>query len=107
MDGDAVGVAASARTVYLMGHYDYIVPKSSTCFQYCPNGTERRHLAAFDAATGELDPWNPKANTSTGPLTAGVGAGRVFVGGEFTTINGKGQPGFAQFALTAGLDGGP
>jgi len=101
VDGDAVGVAASTTTIYLMGHYDFIIPKSSSCFQHCPNGTERRHLVAFDAATGVVDPWNPKANTSTGPFTAAVGAGRLFVGGEFTTINGKTQPGFAQFALAA------
>ena len=99
VDGDAMGVAASKQTVFLMGHYDFIIPKSSTCFQSCPNGTERRHLAAFDAATGMLDPWNPKANTSTGPFTAAVGGGRLFIGGEFTTINRKSYPGFAQFAL--------
>jgi trimeric autotransporter adhesin len=101
VDGDAVGVAASDTTVFLMGHYDFIVKKNSSCYQYCPNGTERHHLAAFDAATGAVDGWNPTANTSTGPETAVVGAGYVFVGGEFTTINGQARPGFAQFALPA------
>jgi trimeric autotransporter adhesin len=98
VDGDAVGVAASTTHAYLLGHYDYIVPKGSTCYQYCPNGTSRRHLAAFDAATGALDGWNPRANTSTGPWGAAVTAGHLLVVGEFTTINGQRRPGYAQFA---------
>ena len=99
VDGDAMGVAASNTTVFLVGHYDFLIPKNSTCYQYCPEGTERRHLIAFEAATGMLDPWNPRADTSTGPYSVAVGADRVFVGGEFNTINGAAQPGYAQFAL--------
>ena len=99
VDGDAVGVAASNTTVFLVGHYDFIIPKKSSCYQYCPEGTERRHLTAFDANTGLLDPWNPVANTPTGPYSVAVGSDHVFVGGEFTTINGAAQPGYAQFAL--------
>ena len=91
VDGDAPGVAASATTVYLMGHYDYAGPERAL----------RRHLAAFDAITGEVDDWNPVANTVTGAFAAAVGADQVFVGGEFTTINGRPQPGFAQFAAPA------
>lgn len=99
VDGDAMGVAASNSTVFLIGHFDYIVPKKSSCYQYCPEGTSRRHLSAFDAATGALDPWNPVADTPTGPYSVAVGDDHVFVGGEFNKINGTAQPGFAQFAL--------
>ena len=99
VDGDAMGVAASNSTVFLVGHYDFIIPKKSSCYQYCPEGTERRHLVAFDADTGMLDPWNPVADTPTGPYTAAVGDDRVFVGGEFNRINGAAHPGYAQFAL--------
>jgi outer membrane protein assembly factor BamB len=101
VDGDAVGVAASPTHVFLLGHYDYIVPKGSTCYQYCPNGTGRRHLAAFEAATGALDGWNPRANTSTGPWGAAVTADHLLVVGEFTTINGQRRPGYAQFARSS------
>ena len=100
VDGDAVGVAASKTTAFLMGHYDYIVPKESTCYQFCPNGTSRSHLAAFDAATGALDGWNPRADTSTGPRAAWVDDNHVLVVGEFSSINGKRQPGYAQFDVT-------
>ena len=91
VDGDAPGVAASRTTVYLMGHYDYAGPQKA----------ERRHLAAFDASDGTVEPWNPVANTPTGAFSAAVGAGHLFVGGEFTRINGRPQPGFAQFDLAA------
>jgi outer membrane protein assembly factor BamB len=90
-DGDPPGVAASDTTVYLMGHYDYAGPE----------GALRRHLAAFDATTGAVTDWNPVANTITGAFSAAVGAGYLFVGGEFTRINDRPQPGFAQFAIDA------
>jgi hypothetical protein len=99
VDGDAVGVAASNTTVFLVGHYDFIIPKKSSCYQYCPEGTERRHLTAFEADTGMVDPWNPAADTPTGPYSVAVGSDHVFVGGEFNTINGAPHPGYAQFAL--------
>ena len=103
VDGDAMGVAASKTTVFLVGHYDFIIPKKSSCHQYCPEGTERRHLTAFDAATGLLDPWNPKADTPTGPYTVAVGDDHVFVGGEFNRINGAPHPGYAQFAMASSM----
>ena len=99
-DGDAVAVVASADTVYVAGHYDNIVAKGSKCYQYCPGGPSRRHLAAFDAATGAVDRWGPTANTSTGPYTAALGAHHLYVGGEFTKVNGHLQPGVALFPGT-------
>ncbi|MGH8972736.1 MAG: YncE family protein [Acidimicrobiia bacterium] len=96
-DGDNLDVVASARTVYLAGHYDYIVPAGSPCARMCPGGPERHHLAAFDAATGNLDVWAPAANTSTGPYTATIGAHHLWMGGEFTTVNQAPHPGVAQF----------
>ncbi len=71
VDGDAVGVAVSATTVYVAGHYDYIVSKDSSCYQFCPGGPHRQHLSAFDAADGKLLAWTPAADTSTGPFTRG------------------------------------
>jgi hypothetical protein len=52
VDGDAVGVAASAGTVYVAGHYDYIVDKNSSCYQFCPGGPTRHHLSAFTTGAG-------------------------------------------------------
>lgn len=97
VDGDNMGVAVSGTTVYLAGHYDYIVSKDSSCYQYCPGGPRRQHLAAFTAADGKLLPWNPSADTSTGPFSLAVGRNALYVGGEFRRINGSAQPGFAIF----------
>jgi hypothetical protein len=99
-DGDAVGLTVSATTVYVAGHYDYIVSEDSSCYQYCPGGPGRKHLSAFSLADGSLQAWNPVADTSTGPYAAAVGDNALFVGGEFQKINGKAQPGFAVFPGT-------
>lgn len=96
-DGDNMAVLASATTVYLFGSYDFIVPAGSACARGCPGGPERHHLAAFDAATGDLQLWTPTANTSTGPYTGAIGANHLWVGGEFTMINGAPHPGVAGF----------
>ena len=96
-DGDAVGVKASATTVYVAGHYDYIVDQASSCYQFCPGGPLRHHLSAFTIADGQLTAWNPAADTSTGPETFALGADRLYVGGEFTKINGAAHPGLAVF----------
>lgn len=63
-----------------------------------PGGTGRRGGPASHAES--LQAWNPSADTSTGPHTAAVGDGALFVGGEFLKTNGKAQPGFAVFPGT-------
>ncbi|MDQ3947442.1 MAG: PQQ-like beta-propeller repeat protein, partial [Actinomycetota bacterium] len=97
-DGDNVDVVATASKVYLMGHYDFIIDAKAGCSQRCPRGDPRRHLAAFDAVSGDIDAnWHPVANTNTGPYTAVIGARHLWIGGEFTNINRQPQPGVVQF----------
>jgi hypothetical protein len=100
VDGDNMGVAASANAVYVAGHYDYVVSKDSSCYQFCPGGPRRHHLLAVNRADGKLLAWNPDADTSTGPYTAFVGEDALYVGGEFNKINFKTQPGFTIFPGT-------
>ena len=100
VDGDAVGVAASENAVYVAGHYDYIVSKSSSCYQFCPGGPRRHHLLAVGRADGVALPWTPDADTSTGPFTVTVGQDHLYVGGEFNKIDFKAQPGFTIFPGT-------
>ena len=100
VDGDNMGVAVSSSTVYVAGHYDYVVSKDSSCYQFCPGGPRRHHILAVNRADGLLLPWNPDANTSTGPYTAFAGEHALYVGGEFTQINFKTQPGFTIFPGT-------
>ncbi|MGH9005206.1 MAG: hypothetical protein ACRDYV_18955, partial [Acidimicrobiia bacterium] len=106
-DGDNMDVVATATTVYLMGHYDYVVDAGSSCYKDCRNSIPRRHLAAFDAMTGDLDPdWHPVANTNTGPYTAVLGAHHLWIGGEFTEVNRTPQPGVVQFPPAQAQQGG-
>ncbi|HZI37934.1 MAG TPA: hypothetical protein VFF24_06475 [Acidimicrobiia bacterium] len=98
-DGDNMAVVETHTTIYLIGHYDYIVDQKSDCYRYCPDGIFRRHLSAFDR-NGKLEDWNPQANTSTGPYTAAADASHLYVAGEFTKINGVRHIGFAAFSGT-------
>ena len=95
-----MSVAASASTVYVAGHYDYVVSKSSSCYQSCPGGPRRHHLLALNRSDGKLVAWNPDADTSTGPFTVTVGTNALYVGGEFLNINFEKQPGFTIFPGT-------
>ena len=98
-DGDNLAVVETATTVYLIGHYDNIVQPDSDCYQYCPDGTARAHLSAFDR-NGKIQDWSPTANTPTGPYSAAADDGHLYVVGEFTKINGVRRVGFAAFSGT-------
>jgi outer membrane protein assembly factor BamB len=96
-DGDAMAVVETATAVYLIGHYDNIVQPESDCYQYCPDGTPRAHLSAFDR-NGKIIDWAPTANTPTGPYAAASDGDHLYVVGEFTKINGVRRVGFASFS---------
>src|SRR5581483_8168869 len=116
VDGDAQGVAATTTRVYLVGHYDHEVPnaKDPCLTTYtpqppdghlgisCPDGHPHRHLAAFDAKTGMVDPtFTAQADTNEGPSVAVIGARNLYVGGNFLKVsdtpgaNYRAQPGLA------------
>jgi hypothetical protein len=117
VDGDARGVAATTTRVYLVGHYDHEVPNAKDpCLQLspqppdghlgisCPDGDPHRHLAAFDAKTGNVDPtFTAQADTNEGPSVAYIGAGNLYVGGNFLRVsdtpgsNYRSQPGLAVY----------
>jgi hypothetical protein len=120
VDGDPTGVAATATRVYLVGHYDHEVPnKNDPCLKpspqpngqmgvSCPNGTPHRHLAAFDAHNGNLDPsFTAQANTPEGPDVVLIGAAHLYVGGNFTKVADtpggryRPQPGLAVYDATS------
>jgi hypothetical protein len=117
VDGDAQDVAATTERVYLVGHYDHEVPRSDDpCLKFspqppdghmgisCPNGEPHRHLAAFEAKTGNVDPaFTAQADTNEGPTVAYIGARNLYVGGNFIRVsdtpgaNYRPQPGLAVY----------
>jgi hypothetical protein len=79
------------------------------------NGT-RQYLAAIDATTGALTPWNPAPDGAINALA--ISGDDLYVGGSFSTIAGQTRNKVAAFDLTTGsllpwapevasADGGP
>lgn len=107
VDGDAMDVASTPARLYLVGHYDYVLGQQTTCGKSnCTGGKEgdvpNRHISAFDPVTGAHDQtFTAQFNTPEGPDTALVGAGHLYVGGNFTKVNFAPHPGFVQFPPAA------
>ncbi|HLF40999.1 MAG TPA: hypothetical protein VI854_05940, partial [Acidimicrobiia bacterium] len=103
VDGDATDVTATAKRVYLVGHYDWVLGKNTVCgAPPCEGGAEgdvpNRHVSAFDTRTGAHDvDFNAQLNTPQGPYVALVGADHLYIGGDFTKVDGHRQQGFVQF----------
>ncbi|MBT0770538.1 LamG domain-containing protein [Kineosporia sp. J2-2] len=64
-----------------------------------------RHLLSRSADTGALGSWYPNTNGGTGaglgPRVLATDGAQIFVGGEFTTVNGVAQQGFTRFSPSA------
>jgi hypothetical protein len=103
VDGDAMDVASTPGRLYLVGHYDFVLGKNTTCgTTNCTGGQEgdvaNHHISAFDPVTGAHDQsFTAQFNTPEGPEVALIGAGHLYVGGNFTKVNLQPHPGFVQF----------
>jgi hypothetical protein len=103
VDGDAMDVASTPARLYLVGHYDYVLGQNTTCgTSNCTGGkagdVPNHHISAFDPVTGAHDQnFTAQFNTPEGPEVALIGAGHLYVGGNFTKVNLEPHPGFVQF----------
>jgi hypothetical protein len=100
-DGDVQAVAIRDTVVYAGGHYvNYCRGRtgSGAPFQ-CDVPIARGKLAALAATNGALFRWNPRANGPLGAFALRKSAKSLLVGGEFTTIHGIHQQGFARFTF--------
>ncbi len=84
-DGNVQTVARLGDAVYAGGHFTKV------------NGVARKKAAAFDAASGALQPWDPRPNTALGVKTLVADIDSLWMGGDFTTIRGISQPHLARF----------
>jgi hypothetical protein len=80
-------------TVYVGGAFTNLVPPAGSSAP----GVTRNRLAAFDVASRSLLSWNPDANGKVRALAVSADGTKLYVGGDFTKVNLKAQPGFAQF----------
>jgi trimeric autotransporter adhesin len=80
-DGRVRAVTYAHGVVYLGGSFTHVSPPGG--------GTSavRNHVAAFDADTGNLLPWNPNADEAVSALA--VDGSTVYLGGRFGTVGGK------------------
>ena len=85
-NGAVRAIIRSGGVVYIGGDFTSVRTAGSPLGT---NETPRHDLAAFDAHTGALLPWDPGANGTVHALAMGPGGGTVFIGGDFTTLGGQ------------------
>ena len=66
-----LAASADGRTIYVGGDFNQV------------NSTSRNRIAALDAQTGELLPFNPGANGRVDAIA--VNGNTIYFGGDFTT----------------------
>lgn len=67
-------------------------------------GVKRNRLAAIgQASNARLAPWHPNANSTVRALTMSPSGKRVFVGGDFSRVNGRLRPHLAAVWVAGGL----
>ncbi|MCP3976660.1 MAG: LamG domain-containing protein [bacterium] len=83
---EVMAIEQIGNTIYVGGQFLEVVHKRNEPHHDQP------FLAAFDATTGDwIDWWRPDLNGSVYALEASPDGSRLYVGGEFTSINGIGD----------------
>lgn len=89
-NGPVRAIAHRGSRVYVGGEFTRATDATGT--------KVRRHVAAFDARTGRILPWNPKVDDRVLDLL--VKGKTVYLAGEFTRVKGKSRPRIARVAAT-------
>jgi hypothetical protein len=101
-DGGVQAIALFDGLLYAGGHFDNVCVDHTTgptSGFSCPVASAARHkLMAVDPATGEVDAWDPGANSSLGVFALTASSGALHVGGDFTRIGQKAQQGYGVFS---------
>jgi hypothetical protein len=114
VDGDALGVAATDKRVYIGGHFDVEEEDpNAPCLHVAPTicigqpgSTKHRHLVAFNLDGHVDNTFTAQADTPEGPSVMLVGPQGLYVGGNFQNTLDKHvddggvrifHPGFALF----------
>jgi hypothetical protein len=68
--------------IYIGGSFTHVTPPGGGA------AVARNHLAALDAQTGALKPWNPGANDIVNALAVKPNGKTIYAGGHFTKVHG-------------------
>ncbi|GAA1615197.1 MULTISPECIES: LamG-like jellyroll fold domain-containing protein [Kribbella] len=94
------GLAVTGGKAYAGGRFTSVRPPGAAA------GTgevAQAYLAAFDAGTGDLvSSFNPVLNGQVYAVAASADGSRIFVGGDFTTVNGQTRNRIAAFDTATG-----
>ena len=88
------------NTVYATGSFSQTWPAGTT--NTSANDTPRSNLLAFDIRTGNLLPFNHTLNAQGLAVTASPDGTRVYVAGDFTTVDGTSRAHIAAFDTATG-----
>src|SRR5580765_2499013 len=94
-DGKVNAIVVANGKIYIGGSFTHVIP---------PGGgpaVARNHLAALDAHTGALKPWNPGANDIVNALAAKPNGKTIYAGGHFTKVHGATRLHVAAVSATA------
>jgi Domain of unknown function (DUF5122) beta-propeller len=93
------GMAAANGVLYAGGDFTSVRPPGA------PAGTgevPRNRVAAFDAGSGELLAFSHTFDNRVAVITASPDGGTIYVGGDFTTVDGVSRPRLAAFDTASG-----
>ncbi|MCP3976661.1 MAG: hypothetical protein GY720_19415 [bacterium] len=83
-EAEVFAIEQIGNTIYVGGKYNNVVRRRVVDPQ-----VDQPFLAAFDATTGDyIDFWTPEVNGPVYALEAAPDGSRLYVGGEFTEVNG-------------------
>jgi hypothetical protein len=85
-NGTVRAIRFSNGVIYLGGDFTGLRPPGEAAGV---DTVPRAHAAAIDARTGRLLPWNPRVNGRVSAIA--VSGKRVYLGGSFTSVGGKGR----------------
>ncbi|NOL38980.1 fibronectin type III domain-containing protein [Kribbella sandramycini] len=91
----------ATEALTMVGGWLFKGSHAHSCPGAFPEGTGNHYLLLQNPADGALGPWFPNTNaaapTQVGPLVSATGGTDLWVGGDFTTVNGAGQQGLTRF----------
>jgi hypothetical protein len=100
-DGGVQAVAVDGSSLYAGGHFaNYCVGNAGAGSPYvCDQPAQRRKIFEVSLDSGALTAWAPALNSAHGVFTESVdpSSHALYVGGDFTTVNGAKQARLAWF----------